>query len=169
MGHDPGAMRSAITAHLRSGQVGRVVYGAIIGLALVVSLEVHPPESGNVVAALLATAFAVGLAEVYSETIGASVRRDGGERERLPLVLEDGIAVAAGIAFPSIFFILAGLGLIERDTAFTLAKWTGLALVGFYGFCAARLSGAGTGRALLQALAVGLIGAVLIALKALLH
>ena len=169
MGHDPGRMRDAITAHLRSGQVGRVVYGAIIGLALVVSLEVHPPEAGNVVAALLATAVAVGLAEVYSETIGASLRREGDEPERLPLVLEDGLSVAIGIAFPSVFFVLAALGTIERDTAFTLAKWTGLGLVGFYGFCAARLSGAGTGRALLQALAVGLIGAILIALKALLH
>ena len=28
------------------------------------------------------------------------------------------------------------------DTAFTLAKWSGLALIGFYGYVAARFSGA---------------------------
>jgi hypothetical protein len=163
-------MRRAIMAHLRSGQVGRVVYGSIIGLALIVSLEAHPPAAGQVVAALLATAVAVALAEVYSETIGASTRQDGRPGgERLGPIVEDGLAVAFGIAFPDVFFILAALGAVELDTAFTLAKWTGLALVGFYGYCAGRLSGAGNGRALLQGLAVGLIGAVLIALKALLH
>jgi hypothetical protein len=31
--------------HLRSRQVSRVIYGAIIGLALVVALEAHPPRA----------------------------------------------------------------------------------------------------------------------------
>ena len=33
-----------VLAHLRSGGVSRVVYGAIIGLALIVTLQLHPPE-----------------------------------------------------------------------------------------------------------------------------
>jgi hypothetical protein len=162
-------MRSAILAHLRSGQVARVVYGAIIGLALVVALEGHPPESGQVVAALLGTAVAVALAEVYSDTIGASMRGGGGGRQRLGPIVEDGLAVAFGVAFPAVFFVLAAFGVLERDTAFALAKWSGLGLVGFYGYCAGRLAGAGRGRALLQGLAVGLIGGALILLKALVH
>ena len=31
---------------------------------------------------------------------------------------------------------------MELDTAFRLAKWSGLGLIGFYGFAAARLAGA---------------------------
>jgi hypothetical protein len=163
-------MRAAIMAHLRSGQVARVVYGAIIGLALVVSLESHPPKAGQVVAALLGTAVAVALAEVYSDTLGERTRQRGEiAGSRFATIVEDGLAVAFGIAFPAVFFVLAAAGALEVETAFTVAKWTGLGLVGFYGYCAGRLAGAGHGRALLQALAVGLVGGALIALKALVH
>jgi hypothetical protein len=68
-----------------------------------------------------------------------------------------------------VFFLLATVNVIAEDTAFTIAKWSGLGLIAFYGYCAGRLSGAGNRSALLQALAVGLIGAALIAPKALVH
>jgi hypothetical protein len=84
-------------------------------------------------------------------------------------MLEDCLAVAFGIAFPSLFFILAAAGALELETAFTLAKWSGLGLIGAYGFCAARFAGAGLWTAIAQALAVAAIGALLIAVKALVH
>jgi hypothetical protein len=156
----------ALRAHLESGQVARVVYGAIIGLALIAALEAHPPPPGAVVASLLGTAVAVGLAELYSDLIGARAR---GVTGHTGVAVEDALAAGFGIAFPVVFFLLAIVGVIEEETAFTIAKWGGLGLITFYGYCAGRLSGAGNGHALLQALAVGLIGAALIALKALVH
>ena len=77
--------------------------------------------------------------------------------------------MAIGVAFPVVFFFLAAVGAMELDDAFQIAKWTGLGLIAFYGFCAARRSGASTRRSLLRALAVGLIGAFLIGLKVLVH
>jgi hypothetical protein len=77
--------------------------------------------------------------------------------------------VGFGIAFPAAFFVLAAAGVLEEDTAFTVAKWSGLGLISFYGFVAGRLSGAGLGVSVLQALAVGVIGGALIAFKALVH
>jgi hypothetical protein len=50
-----------------------------------------------------------------------------------------------------------------------VAKWTGLGLIGVYGFAGARLSGADLPKALVQAAAVALIGAALILLKSLVH
>lgn len=147
-----------------------MIYGAIIGLALVVALEHKPPTPGVTVATLLATAAAVGLAELYSEVVGTEARthrRVG--RAGMLRIRDDAGAVAFGIAFPCVFFILAAAGAIEDQTAYTLAKWSGLALIGFYGFCAGRLSGSGVAASLLQAMLVGLIGGVLIAVKALLH
>jgi hypothetical protein len=47
-----------------------------------------------------------------------------------------------GIAFPAVFFIPAGAGLFDDDTAFTVAKWSGLGLIGACGFVGARVSGA---------------------------
>jgi hypothetical protein len=163
-------MRRAIEAHLGSQQVARVIYGAIIGMALVVSLEAHPPPPGVVAATLLATAVAVGLAEFYSDVIGSQTRnRRRVGREQAGHILEDVMAVAFGIAFPAVFFLLAVAGVLEPDTAFTVAKWSGLGLISFYGFIGGRLSGAGLWSSLLQAVAIAAVGGVLIAFKALVH
>jgi VIT1/CCC1 family predicted Fe2+/Mn2+ transporter len=163
-------VRAAIVAHLDSRQVGRVIYGAIIGMALIVVLEDHPPAPAAVVGLLVSTAVAVGLAELYSEIVGAETRtRHRIGAEHLREILDGVLAVAFGIVFPAVFFILAALGAMEVDTAFTEAKWSGLALVAFYGFCAARLAGARVPAALLQGLAAGAIGAVLVAFKAVVH
>ena len=163
-------MRSSIEEHLGSRQVSRVVYGAIIGLALVVALENHPPAPGVMAGTLLGTAVAVGLAELYSEIVGAETRTRapvGGPALRE--LWADTAAVAAGISFPAVFFALAAAGAIEDDSAFDIAQWSGLGLIGFYGFWGARLRGAGLLRSVAHALAIGLIGGFLIGLKALLH
>jgi multisubunit Na+/H+ antiporter MnhB subunit len=159
-----------IARHLSSQQVSRVIYGAIIGLALVVALQAHPPPPGAVIASLLGTAVAVALAEVYSELVGfETVRRrqaTAAERESLAA---DAAAVAIGIGFPSLFFLLAVLGVLGDDSAFALARWTGLGLLGLYGFAGARLTGSRLPGALIKGAGVALIGAALIGLKALVH
>jgi VIT1/CCC1 family predicted Fe2+/Mn2+ transporter len=163
-------MHRAIEAHLGTQQVARVIYGAIIGMALVVTLEAHPPRPGVVAGTLVATAVAVGLAELYSEVVGAETRnRRRVGRDQVRHILHDVVAVGFGIAFPAVFFVLAAAGVLEDDTAFVIAKWSGVGLISFYGFVAGRLSGAGLGVSLLQALAVGVIGGALIAFKALIH
>jgi hypothetical protein len=159
-----------IEGHLGSTQVARVIYGAIIGLALVVALEHDPPGAGVMAGTLVVTGVAVGLAELYSEIVGTEVRT--GRRvdpARIREILADVAAVGFGISFPAVFFLLSSVGAMEVETAFELAKWSGLALTGFYGFWAARLSGLRLPAALAQAAAVAAIGAFLIGLKAVIH
>jgi hypothetical protein len=165
-----GPLRRFVVDHLGSRRVSRVIYGAIIGLALVVALEAHPPAPSVVIATVLGTAVAVALAELYSELVGFET----GERRKASLselrhLGADIAAVAFGIAFPAVFFILAATSVLGNEAAFTAAKWTGLGLIGLYGFAGARLSGAGVLVSLMQAVGVALIGALLIALKALVH
>jgi hypothetical protein len=161
---------AAVRAHLGTGQVARVIYGSIIGLALILALEQHPPGPGSVIGSLLATALAVGLAEVYSEALGAEVRlRRRITRAELEPLLDDLLAVSFGIAFPAVFFVLAAAGAIEEDTAFDIAEWSGLGLIAFYGAAAAKLAGASHSGALVRGLLAGLIAVVLIVLKAVLH
>jgi hypothetical protein len=163
-------MWTSLEAHLGSRQVGKVVYGSIIGLALIVALEEHPPAAWVMTVWLLGTAVAVGLAEVYSEVVGAETStRQPVTRPQFGHMAEDAAAVAFGVGFPAVFFLLSALGLLQVDAAFTVAKWTGLGLIGFYGYWAARFAGATTHRALLKGALVALIGAGLIALKALVH
>jgi hypothetical protein len=163
-------MLRVIEDHLGSNQVTRVVYGSIIGLALVVAFEHQPPPPGVLVSTLLGTAVAVALAELYSEIVGTEVRtRRRVDRARVREIATDVVAVAFGISFPAVFFLLSAASAIEVETAFELAKWSGLALIGFYGYCAARLAGARVVPALGQAAAFALIGGFLIGLKALVH
>ena len=150
--------------------MSRVVYGSIIGLALVVALEAYPPPPGAVIASLLGTAVAVALAELHSELVGFETtrRRKAGATE-LRRLGADVAAVAFGIAFPAVFFLLAATDVLQAETAFTVAKWTGVGLIGVYGYAGARLSGAGMAAALVQAAAVALVGAALIVFKSLVH
>jgi hypothetical protein len=122
------------------------------------------------IATLMGTGVAVGLAELYSETVGTEVRtRRRVDRTRFGEIAADVVAVAFGVSFPAAFFVLSAAGAMQIEIAFAAAKWSGLGLTGFYGFCAARLAGARLSNALLQAAAVALIGGFLIGLKALVH
>ena len=166
----PGPVIRALESHLGSRQVSRVIYGTIIGLALVVALEAHPPSPGALVGTLLGTAVAVGLAELYSDILGIETREHRHARgAELRHAGDDVAAVAFGIAFPVVYFVLAAADVIDEETAFAIAKWSGVGLLSFYGFSAARLAGEGLSASALRGLAAGLIGAFLIGLKALLH
>jgi hypothetical protein len=163
-------MRVSLERHLGSRQVTKVVYGSIIGLALVVALESHPPGPGVMAVWLLGTAVAVGLAEIYSDVVGTETNeRRPVTRPQLRHMSADAAAVGVGVAFPVVFFVLSALGLFAIGTAFAVAKWSGLGLIGFYGFWAARLAGGSPRRALVKGVLVALIGAGLILLKSLVH
>jgi hypothetical protein len=165
-----GRLRAGIEAHLGSRDVARVIYGAIIGLALVLAIEPHPPSAAEAAAVLVGTAIAVGLAELYSDIVGTEARtRQAVGAAQARSLAGEALAVVFGAAFPAVFFVLAAWDLMEVGTAFTLSKWSGFGLICLYGFLAARLSGAGIARSLAHSAALGLIGGALIALKALLH
>jgi hypothetical protein len=163
-------MRTSVEAHLGSRQVGRVVYGSIIGLALVVAIESHPPRPGVMAVWLAGTALAVALAEVYSEVVGVETStRHQVTRAQVGHIAEDAVAVGIGVAFPAVFFLLSALGVLAVGTAFTVAKWSGLGLIGFYGYWAARFSGSTPLGSMVKGALVALVGAGLILLKSLVH
>src|SRR3954470_8049477 len=163
-------VRRGVEAHLGSPDVAHIIYGSIIGPALVEAPPKPPPPSGAVAATLFGSAIAVGLAEAYSELVAADARTHRpADRHRLRLVARESSAVVFGAGFPAAFFVLAAAGVIAAATAFTLAKWTGLAVIFAYGYFGARRSGSSVGGALVKAAAVGAIGGALIVLKALVH
>ena len=163
-------MRATLEAHLGSRKVARVVYGSVIGLAFVVALQDHPPSGATVAVGLLLTALAVALAEIYSDVVGVeTAERHRVTGAQLAEMAGSSAAVAFGVAFPAVFFVLAAIGVLEVATAFTIAKWSGLGLIGFYGYWAARFAGSPVPRAIAQAALIAAVGAVVIALKALVH
>jgi hypothetical protein len=153
------AVRATLESHLGSRQVARVVYGAIVGLTIVVAIEDHPPSAGVMAAWLVLTGLTVALAS----------ERHRVTRHQFTHLLGDGWAVALGVAFPAGFFLLAVLDVLQLETAFAIAKWSGLGLIGFYGYWAARFAGSSVSRALAQGAIVASLGAIVIAFKALIH
>jgi hypothetical protein len=130
----------------------------------------HPPTAGVMAAWLLVSAVTVALAELYSEVVGAETReRHRVTHAQVSHMLASAGAVALGIGFPAVYFLLALVHVIELDTAFRLATWGGLGLIGFYGYWAARFAGAPVLRALVQAALVAAVGAIVIVFKALVH
>jgi hypothetical protein len=163
-------VRATLETHLGSRAVGRVVYGSILGLTLVVALDDHPPSAPVMAAWLLLSAVTVALAEVYSDVVGVETsQRHRVTRRQLGRMFDEAGAVAFGVGLPAVYFLAAALGWIGLDAAFDLAKWSGLGLIGCYGYWAARLAGAPVSRALLQAVLVAAVGGAIIVAKALLH
>ena len=140
-------------------------------MALIVVLEHHPPTAGVTTATLFATAVAVALAELYSDWIGHVLKH----RTRLPPqgTDRDRQGRERGRDRDRVPRRLLPAGHDRRCSSSTrrsrVAKWTGLALITFYGYAAGRLSGESRKRAALQALAVTAIGVALIGFKALVH
>ncbi len=164
------AVPARLVSHLQSGEVSRVVYGAIIGLAIVVTMQAHPPKPVAALVTLVATAVAVALAELYSEWVGARTRAGlAGGQEPMGVFVEEAVAVAFGVAFPGVYFVATILGWLDYDTAFTLTKWTGLGLISGYAYVAARLAGDRAARAVAEAGIAGLVAGALILLKAWVH
>ena len=163
-------IRRSVEAHLGSRDVAHVIYGAIIGLALVEALSKHPPPPATVAATLVGSAIAVGLAEAYSELVAADARTHRpADSQRIREEVREACAVVLGAGFPAAFFVLAAADVIASGTAFRLARWSGLGVILAYGFLGARLSGSSVPVALAKAAAVGAIGGIVILLKALLH
>jgi hypothetical protein len=157
-------------SHLTSGDVARVLYGTIVGLALVLAFENEPHHPSEVAWFILATAITIGLAELLSEAIAAPAHtHEELGPTHVRTLARDSIAVVIGAGFPAVYFLLAAAGVIDDSLAFKLAKWTGLALVCGYAYLEARLAGGTKRRAMRNAVAAGLIGFALVEVKSLLH
>ena len=164
-------MGTRIEDHLGSQQVARVVYGAIIGMALIVVLEHHPPSAGVTTATLFATAVAVALAELYSDWIGHVLKH----RTRFPPQGTDRDRQRRRARSRSGSCSRTSSSCWPRSACSSSTRRSpspngpGSALITFYGYAAGRLSGESRKRAALQALAVTAIGVALIGFKALVH
>ncbi len=144
------------------------VYGSVIVLAVIIALDDTSVRAREAIASVLGAAVATVLAELYGDYLAETIR----ERRR-PTPAERAEAVRSALAgllaaiLPVIFFVLAGFGVVELPTAFEVAVWTGVGVVGFYAFVANRVGGMSVGRSVGAGVLFTLLGAVLVLIKAL--
>jgi hypothetical protein len=147
-------------------RVAKIIYGTIIVLVVIVTLEDHPPEPWGAIASVLGASVAVALAEFYSELIGKRIN----EKRRLtPVEIREIMgavsAVFIGALLPLPILILSGLDLFTVEFALMLDKWLLIALLVFYGYAAAALSGSDRLWATLFAILAGSIGGAVVLIK----
>jgi hypothetical protein len=148
--------------HRDGHRAARNLYGAIIVLAVLVTAEGNP-AGPFVTAIVLALTVAVVLGmDAYADVIALEItlRRPLTGAERIAR-LRDLVVVTFAAEAPLLFFVLAGVGLVSEEFAFTLAKGTTLALLFGYGFLARRLAGRSFGAAVSAGLVVAGIGLAL--------
>jgi len=152
--------------HVTEGHAGTVVYGSIVVLALVLVLDHEHASPGTAIVSIVGAAFVVAVAEAYAEFLQEMIElhrplRGKERRDILAGICVHGVAALA----PIVFFVLAALDWMETRTAYTVAKWFGVAVLGLYAFGAYRAAGVPVGRSLVAGAALTAVGLLLVALK----
>ncbi len=146
----------------------RAIYVLIAVLAVSVALEDTNTDARHAFVGVAGAAVALTLAELFAGRIGISIRE-----HRRPTHTESNAEVRAAMtglavaALPTFFLFLALLDVMKLHRAFTVAQWTGFAVIGVYTYLAARSSGNGQVRSLVGGLGMLLIGGALILLNSL--
>jgi hypothetical protein len=151
-------------------RAARAVYGTIIAVAVIVVLDDGHTEADEAIIAVLGATIAASLAETYADYLATVIRqRRHLARPELVQAATDSALGTLAALLTLAPFILVELGWIETQTAFDLAPWIGLALIGGYSLFANRIAGLPTRRSMLITASMLAIGLILIALKSLAH
>lgn len=150
----------------RGERAAHAIYGLIIVLAVLIAeadTDITTREAiGSVVGAAVVTAMAELYADYVGATIGARRHLTKGERRLEVRNITAGFLTAL---LPVTFFVLSAAGAIDLESAFDVAIWTGVALLGGYAVVANRLAGIPLGRSLLIGAGFTALGASLVLLK----
>jgi hypothetical protein len=159
-------MRKINFENINGHKVSKTIYGTIIILVMIVTLEDHPPSPLGVAATVVLTGLGVALAELFSDLIGKSIEeRHSLTRAERREVFIDISAVMTGAWLPLPFIILALFGVFSIDYAIDLSKWTLVGVLMFYGYVASRLSGHSLLRSSIFAISASLIGILIVLFK----
>ena len=160
----------APSRHRDGRSTARSLYGAIIVLAVLITAEGHADGPFAAAVGLAVTVAVVLGMETYADVIGQEIalHRPLTPAERTE-AFRSLVVVTGSAEAPLLFLVLAGVGLISEDLAFTLAKTATVALLFAYGFLARRLAGRGVREAARTGLTVAGIGLLLAVGKGYVH
>ena len=158
---------SGVPIHRRAERLAHALYGLIIVTATLVAEQGHVTEVVDALGLLLGTALVLLLAHTYSgamaeravegHSLGSIGRR---------IVVEDNMPVLIAIVAPGLLFILAGLGAISLNTAYTAAIVFSLAALFGLGLYEGRTASMSWFHSLISGAAAGAIGLIVVAFEA---
>lgn len=151
-------------------RAARAVYGAIVALAVIVYLEAAASEADEVIAAVIGSVVAATMAEQYAEYIAHVIReRRHLERAEILQQVGDGAAGMLASLVTLVPFLLVEVDVIELPTAYDIAPWLGLGVIGGYALLANREAGlSGARNIVITGIALA-VGVTLIVIKSVTH
>jgi hypothetical protein len=151
-------------------RAARAVYGAIIALAVIVVLDDGQTEADEVIIAVVGATIGAMLAETYSDYIADVIRRGRHLHPReARQAFTDSVLGMLAAWVTLLPFVAVELGLIGASTAFDLATWFGLAVIGVYTMLANQRAGIPRGTSLWATGLMIAVGLGLIAFKSATH
>jgi hypothetical protein len=156
--------------HSPGHYAARSIYGAVVVLALLFTLQGHPPGPFQAALLVTVTVLSVLAAETYADVLGMEIDlgRPTTRSERQDRLAELGIMTAAAEG-PVLVFLLSGFGLLDEDLAFRIAEWLTIAMLFVSGFLARRLAGRSVAAALRSAAVIGGAGVLIAVVKQFAH
>jgi len=155
---------------LTAARASHAVYGSIIVLAVITGLDEASATPRESLVTIVGLAVAVALSQIYADAIGSTFRA------ARPLKREEWLEVSANVVFgfaaalvPAIFFVLAAVGVLSLGHAFSIAEWTGVAVIWVYVFAATRAAGLRLFQSLAWSVALTACGVGIVELKLLAH
>ena len=153
--------------HRKAERLSHALYGLIIVAATLVAERLHITEVGDAMGLLLGTALVLLLAHTYSATLAErTVEGHSLGSVGRGVVLRDNLPVVMAIIVPALLFILAGIGTITLQSAYTAA--IGFSLIALFGLglYEGRSASMSWPKSLASGAAAGAIGLVVVFVEA---
>jgi hypothetical protein len=149
---------------------GGLLYGAVVTAAVLVTVGGHDASVAYVVGAWTVVLGTYWMTHVYVVTWEAQFQGDSRHLgHRLLEGARTELTVLAGGVPAMIVFLVASASGLDAFEAERVALYSTVILLAAVGFVGARRAGRGTAGAWMEALGAGLLGAVMVAAKTLLH
>ena len=150
--------------------VAKAIYGLISVLAMLLTMEEHPPTAWIAAGILFGTVFVLAIAETYSATIAEIIAGQKRlDRQEFMEIWHDTHPILLTANLPTLVILLSGAGLYSIETALIIAKSAIYLALFAYGLQVGHLLHASKWRILLSGLFTAGIGALIGLMKFLLH
>lgn len=159
--------RNIFQQYYGNARATKVIYGTILIAAFLITKD-HIGENSSLAVAISTffAAIAIVFAEIYSELLGETIRKNKKlSRTERNAIEKDTFAIISVSILPSIVFLVSYVGLYSTQVAFTISYTLLLIILIVFSFWAVRLSGATTLKALVISIIISVIGIAVVLLK----
>lgn len=144
----------------------KFVYGSIVALTLVIVLDFEDAAAGTAIVSVVGGLIAVAFAEAYADFLEEMLRlrRRLSAPERRAIAHGVALHMVAGLV-PIAFFALVLLRALRLETAYSIAEWAGVGVIGAMAYGAYRSAGIPQGRSILAGVVLTALGVALVLVK----